>query len=240
MLVSRGCGVGETEAIPRLRVVDGLDFDEALRSILRPGELVRDPTGLRRRLPRFFYEVADEEVAGHFRLTSHFAIGEFLRVDLKEAERMRDYPRYVPCAVRYLAFYLEQFRQAVGAPVHISVNGGYRSPSHQRSENVTPHLWATAADVFRIGSTLINDRDSIEKYGRVAGELSDDFWVMPYGHEIGTADDHLHLDLGYVNVVPRGMGEDPQDAATAPLVFEERRHGERRGEERRAGEGEGE
>ena len=61
----------------------------------------------------------------------HFGLNEFLLVDLKEAERLRSYPRYVPCAVRVLAFYLERLREAVGAPIHLAVNGGYRSPVAQ-------------------------------------------------------------------------------------------------------------
>ena len=39
---------------------------------------------------------------------------------------LQQFPRYVPCAVRILSFYLEQFRSAVGASVHIAVNGGYQ------------------------------------------------------------------------------------------------------------------
>ena len=54
---------------------------------------------------------------------------------------------------------------------------------------------------------------------------------MPYGHEIGKADDHIHMDLGYVTVVPREIGEDhlarPQDQPR--FAFEERRRGDRRG-----------
>ena len=46
----------------------------------------------------------------------------------------------------------------------------------------------------------------------MAEELTDDWWVMPYGHEIGKADDHMHLDLGYVVVVPREMSEDRLEA----------------------------
>ena len=37
-------------------------------------------------------------------------------MDLKEAQRLRNYPRYVPCAVRLLAFYLQRLREAVGTP----------------------------------------------------------------------------------------------------------------------------
>ncbi|HUO85361.1 MAG TPA: hypothetical protein VM534_09625, partial [Thermoanaerobaculia bacterium] len=79
-----------------------------------------------------------------------------------------------------------------------------------------------------IGPRLVNDPESIERYGRLAAELTDDFWVMPFGHDPGTADDHLHLDLGYVSVVPRDLGEEPHDRTSLPPVFEERRHGERR------------
>jgi len=32
-------------------------------------------------------------------------------------------------------------------------------------------------------------------------------WVRPYGHGLGHADDHLHLDLGYVTMVPNGASE---------------------------------
>ena len=57
-------------------------------------------------------------------------------------------------------------------------------------------MWGTAADLYRIGSVVLREQDPIETYNRVAEELSDDWWVMPYGHEIGKADDHIHLDLG--------------------------------------------
>ena len=56
------------------------------------------------------------EAARDIRLTAHFGLNEFLLVDLKEAQRLRSIPRYVPCAVRILAFYLERLREAVGAP----------------------------------------------------------------------------------------------------------------------------
>ena len=53
---------------------------------------------------------------------------------------------------------------------------------------------------------------------------------MPYGHEIGKTDDHIHLDLGYVSLVPREMSEDrselPQEVPR--FAFEERRRADRR------------
>src|SRR5438876_2670504 len=107
-----------------LKVVDAFDLDDELRTILRPSEMVKDAHGRRHRLPRYFYEVPSHEVATKIRLTSHFGLNEFVLVDLKEAPRLQRFPRYVPCAVRLLAFYLEQFRAAAGASVHVAVNGG--------------------------------------------------------------------------------------------------------------------
>jgi len=214
-----------------LKVVDAFDLDAEVRSLLRPHEMAEDKHGRQHRLPRYFYEVPSHEAAKDIRLTSQFGLNEFLLVDLKEAQRLRNYPRYVPCAVRLLAFYLQRLREAVGTPLHIAVNGGYRSPAHKLSLGATPHMWGTAVDLYRVGSVVLRDQNSIETYNRVAEELSDDWWVMPYGHEIGKADDHMHLDLGYVTVVPREIKEDrlevPQQVPR--FAFEERRRGDRRG-----------
>src|SRR5690242_18430820 len=105
----------------RLKVVDAFDLDDELRALLRPGDMVRDEQGRRHRLPRYFYEIASHEEALSVRLTPHFGINEFLLVDLKEAQPLQGFPRYLPCAVRVLAFYLEHFRAAAGASVHIAV-----------------------------------------------------------------------------------------------------------------------
>ena len=112
-----------------IKVVDAFDLDDELRSLLKPGEMVRDPQGRRHRLPRYFYEIPTHEAAVQIRLAPHFGLNEFILVDLREAPRLQQFPCYVPCAVRMMAFYLEQFRTAAGASVHIAVNGGYRSPS---------------------------------------------------------------------------------------------------------------
>ena len=217
---------------PGLKVVDAFDLDDELRAILKPGEMIRDAQGRRHRLPRYFYEVPSHEVATSTRLTNHFGLNEFILTDLKEASRLQDYPRYVPCAVRVLAFYLQQFRGAAGASVHIAVNGGYRSPSHKLSQNASPHMWGTAADVFRIGSTILKSKELIEKYNDVAEDLSDEITVLPYGHVSGKeADDHVHLDLGYLTLIPREISEDrmeqPQENRPR-FAFEERRRKERR------------
>jgi hypothetical protein len=215
-----------------IKVVDAFDLDDELRSLLKPAEMVRDAQGRRHRLPRYFYEIPDHESAVSIRLTPHFGLNEFVLTDLKEAHRLQEFPRYVPCAVRVLAFHLEQFRVAVGASVHIAVNGGYRSPSHKLSIGATPHMWGTAADVYRIGTTIVKTKELIDKYNEIAQDLSDDVSVLPYGHQTGqAADDHVHLDLGYITVVPREISEDrmevPQE--TRPrFAFEERRRRDRR------------
>lgn len=215
-----------------IKVVDAFDLDDELRSLLKPGEMVRDAEGRRHRLPRYFYEIPNHEAAVSIRLTNHFGLNEFTLVDLKEAARLQQFPRYVPCAVRVLAFYLEQFRREAGASVHIPVNGGYRSPSHKRSLTATPHMWATAADIYRIGTTILKGKETIEKYNGIAEELSDDIHVLPYGHVTGAnADDHIHFDLGYITVIPTEISEDrmeqPQESRPR-FAFEDRRRRDRR------------
>ena len=213
-----------------LKVVDAFDLEPELRALLRPNEMAMGKAGHQHRLPRYFYEVPSHERAREVRLTPHFGLNEFLLVDLKEAPLIRNYPRYIPCGVRLLAFYLERLRELIGQPIHLAVNGGYRSPVHKLAVGITPHMWGTAADLFRIGPTLLNTKDAIEKYNRIAEDLSDDLWVMPYGHEIGSADDHIHVDLGYISLVPREMTEDRAEVSQAGPRFaiEERRRGDRR------------
>src|SRR5882762_7938212 len=160
----------KNEAVP-LKVVDAFDLDDELRSLLKPGEMVRDADGRRHRLPRYFYEVPSHEASLAVRLTPHFGLNEFILVDLKEAPRLQQFPRYLPCAVRLLAFYLEQFRAAAGASVHIAVNGGYRSPAHKMSHNATPHMWGTAADIYRIGgSQILKTGELIDRFNDLAEE----------------------------------------------------------------------
>jgi hypothetical protein len=218
------------EKEPGLKIVDAFDLDPEVRSLLMPQEMVEGKDGRRHQLPRYFYEIPTHEAAREVRLSAHFGLNEVLLVDLKEAERLRAYPRYVPCAVRTLAFYLERLREAVGAPVHLAVNGGYRSPAHRLAVGATPHMWGTAADLYRIGSHILNEKDTIERYNRIAEDISGDLWVMPYGHEIGKTDDHVHLDLGYISLVPREMGEDRSELpqAVPRFAFEERRRADRR------------
>src|SRR5437763_16303835 len=144
-----------SESHQKIKVVDAFDLDDELRTLLKPGEMLRDEHGRRHRLPRYFYEIPTHEDATQIRLTHHFGINEFILVDLRESPRLQQFPRYVPCAVRMLAFFLEQFRAAVGASMHIAVNGGYRSPAHKMALTATAHMSGTGADIYRVGNVII-------------------------------------------------------------------------------------
>ena len=191
-----------------LPVVDGIQLPADLRALLRPGEPVQDRAGRTHRLPRFFYEVRSWSQARELALTAHVRLSELLVVDSREAPRLlEDFPHYVPCAVTLLARVLEDFRARVGASVHIAANGGYRSPAHRLSVVPGPHNWAAAADIYRVGDTYLNTGVAVEKYAAVARDLAPEINVLPYGHLPGESDDHLHLDLGYAQLVPAGCDE---------------------------------
>lgn len=235
--------MSETEDVKGLRIIDAFDLDDELRSIVRPGEMIRDKHGRRHRLPRYFYEVPSPDIAAEIWLTPSFRLVEFVQVDIRETDRLQQWPRYVPCAVRVLAFYLQRIRETIGLSMHIAVNGGYRSPAHKLAHAATPHMWGTAADLYRIGTAILDEQEPIEKFGRIAEDVTDDIYVMPYGHEIGSADDHIHLDLGYITVVPREISEDRMELPQQQprYAFEDRRWRDRRSaaEETPAGEREG-
>jgi hypothetical protein len=188
-----------------LEIVDGQALPEPYRTALRPGETLCDAQGRERVLPRYFYKVPSWEAALKLELTPNFHMWEFVQVDVREAEVMRVFPRYVPCAITLLALSLQRFREAVGTLVHIATNGGYRSPAHGLTRHASPHCWATAADVYRIGDTYLDDEKAIERYRELARDALPGVWTRPFGPPPDFAQDHLHLDLGYVLTVPRDV-----------------------------------
>ena len=191
-----------------LRPIDGLNLSAEYRALLRPGEAESDSAGNVHHLPRFFYEIASWQDAQAIRLAPHFTLAELMLVDCREAELLlRQFPHYVPCAVILLAMFLEDFRREVGAPVFISANGGYRSPAHQIGGAKSIHAWGTAANIYRIGDTFLDDAKSIERYGAIASSLSRAVLIRPFGSKEGETDDHLHLDLGFVSMTPRECSE---------------------------------
>jgi hypothetical protein len=194
--------VGEGFRFP-LEVVDGLRLDKPLRDALMPGRIVLDDQGTERRLPRFFYEVPTWNHAMELQLSRNFALWEFIQTDVREAAPLRAFPRYVPCAITLLALCLEQFREAVGTFIHIAANGGYRSPRHALSGNATPHSWGTAVNIYKIGDVYLDDREAIERYAALARHELPGAWTRPFGVHRGQTDDHLHIDLGFVESIPR-------------------------------------
>jgi len=188
-----------------LRIVGPDDLDEPRKRCLRPGEVLADRDGVSRRLPSFFYEVPSWKAALSLRLTPDFGLWEFLDVDVREAEVMRLFPRYVPCAVTVLAAHLQLLRSEVGRVMRIAANGGYRSPSHALSGLPSPHTWAAAANIYRIGDDLLDSRERIQKHIDIVRPILPGAWTRPYGNQPGQAFDHLHIDLGYLLVEPHSV-----------------------------------
>jgi hypothetical protein len=191
-----------------LRAIDGLNLPEEYRALLRPGEAEPDFRGNVHHLPRFFYEISSWEQAHNIRLAPHFTLAELMLVDCREARLLlSQFSHYVPCAIVFLARFLEDFRREVEAPVFISANGGYRSPAHQIGGARSIHAWGTAANIYRVGDIFLNDAKSIEKYGVIAASLGAAVFVRPFGSKRGQTDDHLHIDLGFVSLTPHECSE---------------------------------
>lgn len=190
------------DALP-LRVVDGDDLPRDYQDLLLPNAPVAGPDGHMLRRPRYFYEVDSWDTALHVQLAPHFALWEFIDVDVNEAPLLREFPRYIPCAVSVLAVHLELFRLQVGVPVRIAANGGYRSPTLEGADPVSPHTWGTAANVYRIGEEQMTERETVERYAGIARRVLPAAWCRPYGVDRGQSTDHLHIDLGYIVCVPR-------------------------------------
>jgi hypothetical protein len=198
-----------------LPIVDGLTLPSPLRDVLRPAAMLRDRAGRARLLPRWFYEVSSWDLALELSLTPHFKLWELITVDVREAAEQRSFPRYVPCAITLLAAHLEVLRNAVGTYVHVAANGGYRTPAHALSDHASTHCWATAANVYRIGDDILDSREQLERYERVVRESLPHAWVRRIGTGIGEADDHLHIDIGFVTVVPHDASSDDGETADA-------------------------
>jgi hypothetical protein len=191
-----------------LRAIDGLNLPEEYRALLRPGEAEPDFRGNVHHLPRFFYEISSWKQAHNIRLAPHFTLAELMLVDCREARLLlSQFSHYVPCAIVFLATFLEDFRREVEAPVFISANGGYRSPAHQIGGARSIHAWGTAANIYRVGDIFLNDAKSIEKYGVIAASLGAAVFVRPFGSKRGQTDDHLHIDLGFVSLTPHECSE---------------------------------
>jgi len=191
----------DAPALP-LTIVSGEELDEATRRLLRPGELIEDRHGIPRRLPAHYYRIPSWKESLEIQLAPNFGLWELIDVDVREAREMRTFPRYVPCAITVLAAHLQLLRDEVGRVVRIAANGGYRSPAHQLSRRASPHMWGTAANIYRIGDELLDTREKVERYAQVARSVLPGVWTRRWGRSPGYVFDHLHIDLGYVVVEP--------------------------------------
>lgn len=191
-----------------LPLVTADDLPDDVRRVLEPAAIRGDVTGRSHRLPSTFLRVDSWDEALKTELTPHFMLWELIGVDVREAPAVRGFPRYVPCALLLLATALELFRLEVGTYVHIAANGGYRSPGHGLSRNASRHCWGTAANIYRIGDTYLDNRAELEKYASMAQRVLPGVWIRPYGSGDGEADDHLHLDLGYTVFDPYVQDEE--------------------------------
>src|SRR2546425_10698586 len=164
------------------KIVDAFALPAVQRSLLRPGEAMRDANGEAHFLPRFFFEVESWEQARRTQLAGHFSLAELTVVDCREDYLLlRRLPHFVPCAILIFARYLEAFRDRVGAPIFIAVNGGYRSPAHRLSRFASPHLWGVAANIYHIGDTFLDSEKEIEKYARIAESIAPEIFTKPFG-----------------------------------------------------------
>jgi hypothetical protein len=190
------------DALP-LPVVDVESLEEEYRRLLLPSPSMMGVDGRALMRPRYFYEVDSWETALRVELSPHFALWEFIDVDVREPSLLRSFPRYVPCAVSVLAVHLELFRLEVGLPVRIAANGAFRSASHEGADPRSPHAWGTAANIYRIGDAEMSDRETVERYSAIASRVLPSAWCRPFGPERGQTTDHLHIDLGFIVCVPR-------------------------------------
>ncbi|MCA1559385.1 MAG: hypothetical protein LC753_03550 [Acidobacteria bacterium] len=186
----------------QLPIVDAESLPDEYRQLLRPAASSAAAGGRSVGRPRYFYEIDSWETAMRTELSPHFALWEFVDVDVREPPLMRSFPRYVPCAVSVLVVHLELFRREVGVPVRIAANGGYRSPSHEGADPASPHTWGTAANIYRIGDVEMSDRGAVERYADIARRVLPAAWCRPFGSERGQTTDHLHIDVGFIVCVP--------------------------------------
>lgn len=185
------------------------------QQVLRPGATLQDRSGAARVLPSAFLRVDSWHQALETGFTAHFKLWELIGVDVRETLLARSFPRYVPCAILLLAGALELLRLEVGTLVHVAANGGYRSPSHALSRHASRHCWGTAANIYRVGETYLDNREEIEKYAAIARRVIPGVWIRPFGQEDGEADDHLHIDLGYTVFEPvHGQDGGPREEAS--------------------------
>ena len=103
-----------------------------------------------------------------------------------------------------IARYLEDLRRDADGVDRWSARTAVIAPRLiERNEPKSPHCWATAADIYRVGGTYLDNERSISKYADMAQSLGPQVFARPYTE----GDDHLHIDLGFITVTPRNCSE---------------------------------
>ena len=186
-----------------LPIVDGLELDAPVRSLLMPGVPVRDSHARLRRLPRFFYAVESWNVALETQADAAFRdVGVHGRRSVRAGAAApvsratcrapsRRSPRISRCCASRSA---RRFTSPPTADID-------RRRTASRSPG-SPHCWGTAANIYRIGDRVSRRarRDRKVRGARdrsAAGAARAAVRAGP-----GCVDDHVHLDLGYVTAVP--------------------------------------
>lgn len=182
--------------IPGLAVVDGRELSKAYRKVLRPGETVTDGEGQDVTLPTYFYEIDSWQRARETEMAPNFGLYELISIDVREADLLRSFPRYVPLALAHLAAHLALLRSRLGTYVHVAANGGYRSPSHEAGPEASAHCWGTAANIYRIGDDYLDTDEAISRYTDIVRSTLPAVNIRPFGRRPGGTIDHLHVDLG--------------------------------------------
>ena len=83
------------------------------------------------------------------------------------------------------------------------MSGASMSSGASGTGGASPHCWGTAANIYRIGDTLLDTPDAIRRYATLVHDVIPTAWTRPLGDERMLTDDHLHVDLGYVVSIPR-------------------------------------
>jgi hypothetical protein len=53
----------------------------------------------------------------------------------------------------------------------------------------------------------MDSQRNVERFARIAEGIGQEVFVKPFGASPDEADDHLHLDLGFLHVIPRESSE---------------------------------
>ena len=151
-----------------------------------PAASLSDAQGQAHQLPRYFYEIPSWDVAD-----GAAALGALRAVGVHPHRRARSRAAAHVSALRAVRDHAawrsasSSFAARCGTYVHIAANGGYRSPAHALTVHATPHAWGTAVNIYRVGDTMLDEREALEHYAGVAYKSMPGVYVRPFGNDAG-------------------------------------------------------